>query len=218
MPVDRAATRMLAGLFPLTCPGCGCRADPVCAACASRLRSAPIGVPPPGVDSWAAPFAYEGVARELVARVKYRGAHAATSWLANAMAVLVTAPLPDVVTWVPTTSARRRQRGFDHAELLACRVARRIHRPACRLLTRADGPPQTGMMASDRRRGPVISPRRSAPARVLLVDDVATTGGSLARAAAALRVAGADQVVALTAARTPGPDGRPTGRRGPTRP
>jgi predicted amidophosphoribosyltransferase len=177
----------------------------VCNACAVGLRPAVATAPPAGIDAWAAPFAYEGVARELVARVKYRGAHAVTAWLASAMVVLVAPPVPELVTWVPTTSARRRERGFDHGELLARHVARRLSRPARRMLTRSPGPAQTDLRGAARRRGPLIEAVRAAPTHVLLVDDVATTGSSLSAAAAALRAHGAVRVVALTAARTPAP-------------
>jgi len=194
---------MLASLLPLACPGCGRPADPVCDRCRASLAPAPLATPPPGVDDWAAPFAYAGVARELVARVKYRRMHAATAWLAAAMAPLVGPPLPAVVTWVPTTRGRRRERGFDHAELLARAVASLLGRRARRLLLRSGGGPQTGLGASDRRAGPTILPRRPAPTSVLLVDDVATTGATVAAAARALRAGGAEHVRALTAARTP---------------
>lgn len=194
---------MLASLLPLACPGCGRSADPLCRDCERALLPAPRVPPPPGVDRWAAPFAYEGVARELIARVKYRRQHAATAWLAGAMAPLVGPPLPSLVTWVPTTRARRRERGFDHAELLAKAVAGRLRRTMVPLLRRGPGGPQTGRDAAARRAGPVLVARARVPHAILVVDDVATTGASLAAAARALRAAGADRVVALTAARTP---------------
>jgi predicted amidophosphoribosyltransferase len=166
--------------------------------------------PPPGVDEWAAAFTYEGVAREVVARLKYRNVRAVTPWLASAMAAaaLDARVALGVVTWAPTTDARRRARGFDPAEVLARPLARRLGLPCRRLLDRRPGPPQTGLPAVRRRAGPVFVARRHAPRQVLLVDDVATTGATLNAAALALRGAGADTVVALTAARTPAPETR----------
>jgi len=157
-----------------------------------------------------APFAYEGVARELVARVKYWRARATVPWLAKHMARLVgvagAATEVDFATWTPTTTSRRHARGFDHAEVLARAVARELGLRARPTLRRRPGPPQTGRPAAARRAGPQFDARRIAfSARVLLVDDVATTGATVAAAAAALRRAGVTSVVAVTAARTPRP-------------
>lgn len=208
---------MLDALFPLVCPGCGlpCPAGgAVCAQCAATLHRAPPAPPPVGIDAWWAAFAYEGAAREVVARVKYRGARAAVPWLADAMVdVLDPRPTVDVVTWAPTSRERRRARGFDQAELLARAVARRladhIDVRCVGLLDRRTGPPQTGLTGADRRRGPGHVARRASPPSVLVVDDIATTGATLAAAALALRDAGARVVVACTAARTPPPNTPP---------
>ena len=196
----------LAGtVFPAACPGCGRPAEPVCRRCATAMRAPPPAPPPPGVDAWLAPLAYEGTARELVARAKYRGRHAALTWLGTAIAAaLGPSPLAvDVVTWVPTDRARRRERGFDHARRLARVVARSHGLPVRELLVREAGPAQTALAIDARRIGPPIRARARSPARVLVVDDVATTGASLTRAAVALRSAGAVTVIAATAARTP---------------
>jgi predicted amidophosphoribosyltransferase len=153
--------------------------------------------------------------------MKYRGARAAVPWLADAMVAALSGfsagDPPAVVTWAPTSRARRRQRGFDPAELLARAVARRLRLRCVGMLDRLPGPPQTGRSGADRRGGPryVTRPgrrgrhgqrgRRGVPAAVVLVDDVTTTGATLAAAASALRDGGARVVVALTAARTPPP-------------
>jgi predicted amidophosphoribosyltransferase len=122
------------------------------------------------------------------------------------MASLLAAPVPDIVTWAPTTAVRRRQRGFDQAELLARAVARRLGLPCRSLLARRPGPPQTGRALAERRGGPGFRPRRAVSGRsVLIVDDVVTSGSTAAAAAGALRSAGARSVVVLAAARTPRP-------------
>ncbi|MEX1008811.1 MAG: phosphoribosyltransferase family protein [Acidimicrobiia bacterium] len=200
---------MLDALLPLTCPGCGARGWPLCARCEADLRPPVPASPPPGIDAWSAAFAYRGAARELVARLKYRNARAAVPWLATAMvhSVLAAGLEAPAVTWAPTTPQRRRARGFDPAEILARAVARRLGVRCTRLLARQPGPPQTGLAAAARLVGPCFAARRAAPSRVLLVDDVATTGATLTAAAAALRAAGAQSVLAITGARTPPPPG-----------
>lgn len=191
-------------LLPLTCPGCGARGAALCRVCAAALRPAPALPPPPGVDVCTAVFAYDGPARELVARLKYRNHRTALDGMAAAMAASIAA-VPDVVTWAPTTDDRRRRRGFDHAELLARAVARRLGRPCRQLLARAPGPPQTGRSRAARQVGPRLDARAAVRGAVLLVDDVVTTGATATAAASALRRAGASHVEVVAAARTSPP-------------
>jgi predicted amidophosphoribosyltransferase len=202
-------------VFPAWCAGCGARGTAVCERCAAALVAAPSLAPPAFVDDWVALFAYEGVARELTARVKYRNARAVVPWFAQRLAAAAEARFPaiDLVTWAPTTTAHRRGRGFDHAELLAGQVARRLGRPARSLLARATQQAQTGRHASERRHG-VAFRAGFAPPTVLLVDDVTTTGATIRAAATALQAAGARHVYAATIARTPA--GRSGGRFAPS--
>jgi predicted amidophosphoribosyltransferase len=188
-------------LLATTCPACGAVGPAPCPGCRSATRPAPALPPPPGVDRCVALLAYEGVGREVVARLKYRNARSALPWLATGMAALVAGDEVDAVTWVPTTAARRRARGFDQGRLLARAVARRLGVPCRPLLRRLPGPPQTGASRAERLRGPRLVARRPPPRRVLLVDDVVTTGATLAAAARALRAAGDVRVTAVAAAR-----------------
>ena len=206
-----AVDHLLALVFPARCPGCGCAAEPVCPSCLGTARPPAAAPPPPGVDRWVAPFAYDGVVRELVARAKYHDRHAALPWLGTRMVAAWAATegaAPTAVTWVPAAPARRRARGIDHARVLARTVADGLGARAVPLLRRTDRGAQTDRHLGDRRRGPRIAARRPVTGVVLVVDDVATTGATLRECARALRGAGADGVVALTGARTAAPTTR----------
>lgn len=188
-------------LLAITCPVCGAPGAAPCGRCAAAMRPPPRLPAPPGLDSCVAVLAYEGAGRELVARLKYRNARASLPALARAIASLVDGAGIDVVTWVPTTPARRRQRGFDQARLLAGAVARRLGRP-CRPFLLRRGPAQTGQPIARRRVGPRFEVTAVPRGRVLVVDDVITSGATMAAAASALRRAGAAEVHAAAAART----------------
>ena len=113
----------------------------------------------------------------------------------------------DVVTWVPTTTRRRRGRGFDQAEVLARALARRLGLPCRRLLRRRPGSgPDRAALAERRGAVPGSTARgaRPVPAAVLVVDDVVTSGATLAAAAAGAACRRARRRVdAVTAASTP---------------
>jgi len=189
------------------CPACGSVGKVPCDGCRAALPQAPVLVPPSGCDLCRALLAYEGAARKLVTGLKYRNDRAVLGWLAGGLAELVVPPAGAVVTWAPTSGRRRRQRGYDQAELLARAVARRWQRPCRALLQRRPGPPQTGRSLADRLAGvpfvPASGGRRPSPTHVVVVDDVLTTGATLRTAALALRSAGAVWVAGLTAAATP---------------
>jgi predicted amidophosphoribosyltransferase len=198
---------LFAAVLPHACPGCGAPAALVCDACATTMRSAPSAPPPPPVEWWTSCFAYEGVARELIARAKYRNERSVIRALGRSLALAITVGPIDVVTWAPASRARFASSGVDHGALLARSVGRELAVPTRALLRRASSAPaQTGRPAGERRIGPELhAVHRIERGTVLVVDDVATTGGTLARAAQALRARGAEQVFAATIARTPRP-------------
>jgi ComF family protein len=209
-------------LAPPLCWGCGGparRDDPLCGGCRRTLRHLP---PEPvklaGITTWA-PISYEGAARELVRGLKFRGAMA----LADPMAALIVANAPEgflqprvrhapvlgppALVPVPLHPARRRRRGFNQAAVLAAALARRTGLVPADCLTRS-GPvaTQVGRPRSERLATPPggMQARAPVPARVVVVDDVATTGATLAASARTLCAAGALEVRAVTFARTLG--------------
>lgn len=186
------------------CACCGATtAAPVCPACASGLGPAPALAPPLHVDACVAALEYDG-ARRILTSLKNGQRRDLTGWLADRMVERVDVPRGAVVTWAPTTPARRRARGFDQAELLARAAARRWEVPCRPLLVRAHGAPQAGRGAGERRANPSFSARRPVPPSVVLVDDVTTTGATLTAAARALRPAGAVTILGVVAARAAG--------------
>jgi predicted amidophosphoribosyltransferase len=166
--------------------------------------------PPPGLDTLTALLAYDELAGALITSAKYRNARPALVRLAHASAALAAGidPPPVLVTWAPTTPARARARGFDQSRLVAAAVAGRCGLPCRRTLAREEGPHQTGRSALDRLHGVRFDAVGPVPGRVMVVDDVATTGATLSAAATVLRAAGARTVHGLVLARTPAKGGR----------
>ena len=204
--------KALALLAPPLCGTCGApcgSAEPLCTACRRAIERAPGGateLPGVGPVTWAAP--YEGVARDLVTALKFGGRLQLAALAAEAIASALDPLLLAAVVPVPAAPARHRHRGFDPAQLIAAAVARRLDVPLVQPLRRTDGPRQVGR----RRRERLAAPPRvravsRAPGRAFVIDDVLTTGATLASSAAALREAGASEIAAAVFARALG-DGR----------
>jgi ComF family protein len=188
-------------LFTTACPACDQPASRLCTRCRLALAAVPSATAPGGVR---AAFRFEGPARQLVLAMKYRNRRKVADALAAQIVHRLAPPDVHLVTWAPTSSRRAGRRGYDHAELLARAVARRLGVPCRRMLYRRHGGAQTGRSRADRLRGPSFSGRPChAGLRVLLVDDVVTTGATMAAASSALRCAGVADVVCIAAAATP---------------
>ena len=167
-----------------------------------------------GVRVWA-PVAYSGPARDLVRALKFRGA----VHVADAMAAQIVAnapePLPELdsaagrptLVPVPLHPRRLRSRGYNQAAAIADALSRRTSIPLTDCLARTGlSITQMGRNRAERKAGPVgsIDLLGIAPPRVLLVDDVVTTGATLAACREALAAAGSLEIAAVTFARTIG--------------
>ncbi len=192
-------------IFTTRCAGCDTPGAPICRTCRFALVSRADTGAPDGVVV-AAPFS--GRVRDVLLGFKYRNRRAIAGHLGGLLVnrLVAAGRRVDVVTWAPTSPRRRRDRGFDQAELVARQVARQLGVPCRRLLEReGDDGPQTGRDRVGRLHGPAFRAHPRVPAaRVLVVDDIVTTGATLQAAGAVLRAAGALDVVAAAFAATPG--------------
>jgi ComF family protein len=220
--VRSTAARALDAALPATCVGCGAEGPSLCAGCEPALDArldSPAGVaiglpgdvPAPLLQlEWCAPF--HGVVRDALHAIKYGGEQRLAEPLGRAVARRwsVAGAGADLVCHVPVHTDRARQRGYDQADLIARRAALHLGLPFAPLLIRQRA--TTAQFDLDRRdrarnvKGAfVVDPRRPPTALegrwILLVDDVTTTGATLAACAGPLEAAGALGVSAITVAR-----------------
>lgn len=162
---------------------------------------------------------YRDQLRQSVRRFKFGGKQEYAGEYGKALAESVRLFLPgayDAITWMPVSAQRRKERGYDQAELLARALAAEVGKPVLPLLVKVrDNPPQSSLKDGRARRDNVAGAYAPAPGteaaglRVLLVDDILTTGSTLEEGARTLGEAGAVQVVAAALCRTPENKKRP---------
>jgi len=197
-------------LVPPACARCGVPwpgFDPAPAAapgtCEACLRE------PPPFDAARAAAAFAGPLREAVHALKFRGARGLARPLARLVLESPGATMldgADALVPVPLAPARQRERGFNQATLIAERLGRAHGVPVRPRWLRRQRPTlaQTELSAAERRRN-VAGAFAASPAvaglRLVVVDDVFTTGATAAECARALRAAGARGVAVLTVAR-----------------
>jgi ComF family protein len=203
--VGAALLDALAVLSPIDCAGCGSPDRSLCAACRRDLEPA---VTPrslrDGIVVYTA-LRYEGVARQVLLALKESGRTDVARTLGATLAVAIdraAAPGVEVVS-VPTSRSAWRRRGYDPVALL-CRKSGHVTSRV--LVARRRTASQKTLGADDRQsnlRGSMAARGSLAGRRFILVDDVVTTGATLAEAARAISEAGGEVVAAAALAFTP---------------
>lgn len=214
--------RILAILAPHECLGCSAEGSLLCAGCAARSlpplpeRCYRCQLPSPGwavcvacrpvsglqtVRSFAA---YDGLAKELIKRLKFSGAQAAASIMAAHLSTLMEVSPGTLIVPVPTATSRARRRGYDQASLLARELSRQTRLSSLDCLARSGQTHQVGSSRQQRTHQLSGAFRLRAPQKnlkgmnIILIDDVVTTGATLEAATRALRPAGPARIEAVT--------------------
>lgn len=158
------------------------------------------------------PLYYEDDVRKSILRFKFNNATHYADIYSGLIAECVTEYLSgsyDLITWVPLSSKRLKKRGYDQAMLLAMSTALKMNDVAVELLVKhTDVPAQSGIGGAERRRAnisgvySVYDEELIRGKRILLIDDITTTGSTLSECAKMCKMAGATEVVCATLART----------------
>lgn len=144
-------------------------------------------------------------------RFKFRGMTAYAKYYGKLLADCIRQNLDgryDLITWAPLSDKRLSERTYDQAALLAMAAALELNDVAVETLNKTDIPAQSGINGAEKRKANVIGAysvkdaELVADKRILIIDDIVTTGSTLSECARTLLMAGAEDVVCATLART----------------
>ena len=158
----------------------------------------------PFIDSWTAVWYYEDNPRRSLLRYKFRGARSYAQGYGRLLAMRLQEACPDgfdLLTWVPISGLRRLWRGYDQVELIAMAVGKELDIEPVPLLRKIrHNRPQSGIVGDAKRRANVLGAYRAENAellqgkRIVLLDDIITTGATAGECARVLLTAGAKEI------------------------
>jgi ComF family protein len=200
-------------IYPTRCVECGSFGAHICQNCYCEIdfQFLPIRIKlePLYLDAFFAVAHHDGIIRALIHYLKYDGLYTLAKTVGDLLYIAGEWPDVDLVTSVPIHSKRRRERGFNQAELIAKRFSQLANLPYLETLRRihntAHQAEQSNLAARIHNIGADFEPLSTSSAvlrnkRVLLIDDVCTTGQTLNQCAAALKITGCNVVYGLTLA------------------
>ena len=186
----------------------------VCSACLRdlpRTEGAQVSIHGEFFSECVSPFYYRGYVRDSLLRFKFRGMTNYAGEYGRQLADCIRQNLSgryDLITWAPLGAKRRAERTYDQAALLAMATALELDDVAAETLEKTDIPAQSGISSAEMRKANVSGaysvpdPELVADKRILLIDDIVTTGSTLSECARVLLLAGAREVMCATMART----------------
>ena len=206
--------RMLEWLFPGKCVLCRKilqkEETDLCRACRANQPEYPYGKKKvTRIADLTAVWMYEGNVRRSIHRYKFNGVRHYADVYGRLLAMRILRDLrpADVITWVPISRRRLRKRGYDQVELLAKAMGGELGIPTEKLLEKfRDNRANSGLKTPAERRANVLgvyraaAPDRIAGKRVLLLDDIVTTGATASECARVLLTAGAEEVLVAAVA------------------
>lgn len=167
----------------------------------------------PFVEKWTAVWYYSGKVRQSLLRFKFSNARGYSTVYGRLLAMRLLREYPEgigLLSWVPISARRRRKRGYDQAELLASAVGAELGIPVVPVLKKIrDTKPQSTIKDASMRRANVLGaytvtdPVQIAGKRILLLDDIITTGATVSECARTLLTAGAKEVHCAAVAAAP---------------
>lgn len=163
------------------------------------------------VDGVYSCFHYEGDVRNAIIRYKFAGLDKYAFDFAKFLEVCVEKNLDgeyDIISWVPLSKKRKRRRGYDQAKRLAEELSVKLGRNCVRTLIKCrDAAPQSRQTNASSRKANVLGAYKIAGTdvagkRIIIIDDVFTTGSTVSECARILKTAGAEKVFVVTLAKT----------------
>lgn len=202
-------------LYPTRCTFCHKftqHGEKVCEKCRRELpvrKDPELNIKIPHISRTVCPFYYENYVRDSLLRYKFNGLRGYAQIYGEFLAKSIdeTGISCDIITWVPLSKKRFRQRGYDQARLIAENVALRLGKDCVKLIEKTvDNPAQSGTGNAEKRKANVkgvyraVKPEVIKGKRILIIDDIITTGATISECAGILRKCGAVEVLAGTVA------------------
>ena len=205
MSILREALKWLHPAKCLCCRALLTSEDTLCDDCSAALRTRdPAEFVGDGFAWCVAPFVYGKTTQQLIQNLKFHGLHSISEFFGHAIVSTLHGKECDFVTWVPVSLRRHKERGYSQSHLIAKVVAKELGKPCLKTLTKTRHTEKQSKLKVSERQANVsgayaVTSDNLAGKRVLLIDDVWTSGSTMIECSSVLREAGAYEVYGAAA-------------------